>query len=59
MDCIVGPWGRKESDTTERLSLSLPLEPCGKPYCFLEIFKRCPTEMLTAPSFLTLIKAGL
>ena len=23
MDCIVSPWGRKESDTTKRLSLSL------------------------------------
>ena len=31
MDCIWGPWGRKESDMTERLSLSRSLtsEPHG------------------------------
>ena len=32
MDCIWGPWGRKESDMTERLSLSLsesPMLPLG------------------------------
>ena len=30
LDCIVSPWGRKESDTTERLSLSLPSKIRGE-----------------------------
>ena len=56
MDCV--GHGVAESDTTEQLSLSLPLVPLRKPYCFLDIFKRCPTEMLTAPSFLSVIRAS-
>ena len=31
MDCMYSPWGGKESDTTEWLSLSLPFIPPGKP----------------------------
>ena len=30
MNCIVGPWGHKESDMTERLSLLLPSEGGGR-----------------------------